>query len=421
MLINKKVVSVLLAGVMVMGTSCSGLGTGTTSATTYTPTTTPTSALKVNVATSQEYQEMLQLAHLFINNNLTLSDPATQLEKGEFIRAIVGDENFYPLIDFEKDENQYDIFIPAIEGIITKYLLDDGIDPNFAFAAGDDYNKENGRLEIFDKYDPYKEILDGEILKVEENATTAIITFGVYNQNTKEMFKEYTMTFIKDENSWKIASFTNVTHPILDTVQLGRDGFTVDRENTLTKYTGGSAVVDIPNGVLTLDNSFSWNTNITTVVIPESVTKIGDNVFFGCENISQIAITQSVTAIGANTFANSGLTSVVIPASVKTIGEQAFATYPVDVTSTVNGETVSEKLDVVSKLETVVIEDGVVTIGDRAFAGAGALTSITIPPSIKSFGEDIFADCPLLTTIAVKEGSRAEGYAEENGYIVEHY
>ena len=64
---------------------------------------------------------------------------------------------------------------------------------------------------------------------------------------------------------------------------------------------------------------------LTSVVIPNSVTSIGDYVFLGCSGLSSVTIPNSVTYIGYLAFAEcSDLTSVTIPNSVMSIGHWAF-------------------------------------------------------------------------------------------------
>ena len=64
---------------------------------------------------------------------------------------------------------------------------------------------------------------------------------------------------------------------------------------------------------------------ITDLVIPNSVTSIGDYAFSGCYKLTSITIPNSVTSIGIEAFYGcKSLTSVTIPNSVTSIGQRAF-------------------------------------------------------------------------------------------------
>ena len=54
-----------------------------------------------------------------------------------------------------------------------------------------------------------------------------------------------------------------------------------------------------------------------------------------------------------------------------------------------------------SKVKKIVIEDGVTSIGNSAFAYCRGLISITIPDSVTSIGEDAFSYCTSLTSITI--------------------
>ncbi len=71
--------------------------------------------------------------------------------------------------------------------------------------------------------------------------------------------------------------------------------------------------------------AFRYCSGLTGIVIPSSVTRIGEEAFNGCSGLTSIVIPNSVTRIGYYAFRNCrGLTSIVIPNSVTSIGEYAF-------------------------------------------------------------------------------------------------
>ena len=77
--------------------------------------------------------------------------------------------------------------------------------------------------------------------------------------------------------------------------------------------------------VKSIYNEAFWNSSITSIVIPDSVTSIGNSAFGNCSKLTSIEIPDSVTSIGERAFSNcSSLTSVTIGDSVTSIGYYAF-------------------------------------------------------------------------------------------------
>jgi hypothetical protein len=142
------------------------------------------------------------------------------------------------------------------------------------------------------------------------------------------------------------------------------------------------STVIIPNTVTKIGNSFSGSTTLSSVTIPNSVKSIAAYAFSYCKLLSSIVIPDSVTSIGRCAFCNcAGLTSIAIPASVTSIGDCAFS-YCTGLTS-------------------VTISDSVTTIGDYAFSYCTGLTSVTIPSSVTSIGEYAFSGCTGLTSVTI--------------------
>jgi hypothetical protein len=107
---------------------------------------------------------------------------------------------------------------------------------------------------------------------------------------------------------------------------------------------------------------------ITSVVIPEGVTKIGMRAFvtigsLNSASLASVTIPNSVTEIGDGAFSGQPLTAVTLPRGLTKAGRGIF-----------EGCT----------LRTVTIPEGVRVIGERMFWGCTALSTITIPQSVTS-------------------------------------
>ena len=201
----------------------------------------------------------------------------------------------------------------------------------------------------------------------------------------------------------------------------------------------GLTSVTIPSSVTNIGNSaFSGCTGLTSVTIPDSVTSIGDDAFKGCSGLTTMTIPNSVTSIGNSAFSDcTGLTSVTIPDNVTSIGERAFrnctgltsVTIPDSVTSIGDDafsgctgltsiivdegntkyhsagncliETATKTLILGCETSVIPTDGSVTSIGDDAFYGCTALTSVTIPDSVTSIGDYAFRNCSGLTSVTI--------------------
>ena len=181
----------------------------------------------------------------------------------------------------------------------------------------------------------------------------------------------------------------------------------------------GLTSVTIGNSVTSIGSSaFSYCSGLTSVTIGSGVTSIGNYAFRECSGLTSVTIPNSVTSIGSSTFYNcSGLTSVTIPNSVTSIGSSAFygcsgltsITIPNSVTSIGNYAFYG------SGLTSVTIPNSVTSIGINAFANCSKLTSVTIPNSVTSIGTYAFFGCSKLTSVTIPNSVTSIGNSAFSG------
>ena len=194
---------------------------------------------------------------------------------------------------------------------------------------------------------------------------------------------------------------------------------------TLVKYAVGKKdnSFTIPAGVTSIGDyafgGYFWDcTSLTSVVIPDSVTSIGNRAFQGCSSLTSVVIPDSVTSIGNWAFQDcTSLTSIEIPDSVTLIGDWAFqgCTSLTSITvseenehySSLNGNLYNKNKTFLitypngKKDAFFTIPSSVTSIGKWAFDGCSSLTSVEIGDSVTSIGDHAFDRCTSLTSVVI--------------------
>ena len=117
------------------------------------------------------------------------------------------------------------------------------------------------------------------------------------------------------------------------TFKLNEDGITY----SITRYNGYGGTVTIPEyyndmRVTEIKNGAFAGSTVKKVILPETITKIGQGAFSNCVSLKTINIPESVIEIGHNAFTNCrNLKSVTLPLGLLSIYESSFC-YCLDAT-----------------------------------------------------------------------------------------
>jgi hypothetical protein len=239
---------------------------------------------------------------------------------------------------------------------------------------------------------------------------------------------------------------------------------TKDNEGVvITAYTGRAAVVRIPATIQGMPvreigapdwgngKGFYQNNIVTSVVIPQGVTKIGPYAFYQASKLTSVTLPEGLTEIGENAFNYASITSISLPKSLTTIGDSAFSytnitavTLPAALTKIgydafdgcgkLRTVTISEGITVLpdanyirnssrynglftrcTALTTVTLPSTLTKIGVAAFQGCTALTTINLPDSITTIGDSAFSGCTALTAVTLPPSIRTIETSAFNG------
>ena len=145
---------------------------------------------------------------------------------------------------------------------------------------------------------------------------------------------------------------------------------------------------------------FAYAKSLKEIILPTSITFIGEGAFVGCSNLSNIVIPENVTKISKYSFQDcSHLSKVTMSNSISEIEEYAFAGCV--------------------ELNDIVLSASLTQIKNGLFKGCSGLESIIIEDNIESIGEYAFADCSKLKTVEVKSGIPAT--AQDNSFSISSY
>lgn len=228
--------------------------------------------------------------------------------------------------------------------------------------------------------------------------------------------------------------------PLLATLSLGEGLESIGRsafENCIA-LTG----VSMPAGMESIGAlAFKGCTKLASAALGNSLTLLGDSAFYGCSALQSVELPVTVSSVGTRTFAGcsalnavglgnvsaigeaafngcSALTEIAIPNGVETLGNYAFygcsalatVTLGTQERSSSSLKTIGDYAFAETAVKSVVLPDGVSTLGNYAFNKCASLATVSLGNSLTAIGNYAFSDCEKLESVTF--GSALETIGE---------
>ena len=215
-------------------------------------------------------------------------------------------------------------------------------------------------------------ILDANAKTVEVAQMNPVTTRGVWEIDANPVYNgvTYTTVAVGDSAFYNCTGMTSITIPNTVT-RIGTSAF---------RYCTGLTQFTIPSSVTNLGHySLSYCRRLKNVAVPNSVTTMGNGVFYDCDSLNTVTWSNQLTTIPTYTFYECmQLSNFDMPHWITSIGYCAFYE---------------------TNLQQIIVPYGVTDIGDYAFAQSRQLTTVLIPSSVTMIGFRALDYCPSLTDI----------------------
>ena len=251
-----------------------------------------------------------------------------------------------------------------------------------------------------------------------ENQTYASLDGVLYNKAFTELLTcpaahsapeiPNTVTKIADYAFIQCYNITEIVIPNSVT-ELGEGAFTESSIKTL----------NIPDSVISIgdflaDDCFS----LTSVSFGSGLTELAYRVFSGCVSLNNVTFSENsnLKAFSIRTFVNAAFTSFDVPEGVEDLGNPFISCEKlVSVTLPSTLKTMGQAFYNCSSLKNVTIPEAIEYIYDAAFYSCESLETLVIPENVTYIGPWAFGECESLETLVIPENVTYIGANAFNG------
>ena len=160
---------------------------------------------------------------------------------------------------------------------------------------------------------------------------------------------------------------------------------------------------------------FRLCTNLSSIVLPNSIDQIGNYAFESCTHLSNVTLSRGLSHIGVSAFRKcTRLKTISVPDGVDTIEKYAFndcgSLESIDLPNSICslGEGVFWGC---KNLVSIRIPNELTRIEKRMFSGCVALSEVSFSECIVDIGDHAFFDCNSLTSLTIPKTIKNIGYA----------
>lgn len=261
-----------------------------------------------------------------------------------------------------------DIVIPQVVKYMGEQFVVESIAP-CAFQGDEEYDDLDGNEMLVRPISDLTSVtLPATLSRIGERAfanccklTSIKIPSGVYDIGDAafELCENLKTVHIDDLNSWSSIYFSDeASNPLSQGGAL---------------YVKGQKVTDLvfPDGLYVIESyAYYGCSSITSVNIPNSVIRIGDNVFGKCQNLTSVELHCGYVGPW---FSGYPIKNLILGNEVISIGDFAFR--------------------FCNQLSTVTIPNSVTSIGKSAFESCSGLTAVTLSSKLSEIGDQAFFGC----------------------------